>query len=105
VYSQQRLQHAVELYAREIGPVDPTAYAPKPVPEAENLAVWLNAGVSAFVISQPDRTLVSELVLLPVESWDPAKKAKLKVILDRNEPAIQVLMRAMDKISVRSSLC
>ena len=90
----QELAEARKEFEAKVGPLEPMAYKPRPVPEEDNGAVWLLAGAQAVVVFQPERTGLGALARTPSPQWTPEQIAQLKVIQERNAPALALLYRA-----------
>ncbi len=94
---QRELDDARREFTEKVGSLDLTAYASKPVPEEENGAVWLLAGVRAVVIFQRERPDLGSLAETPSSRWTQEQAEFAKRLLERNAPALTLLHRSLGK--------
>lgn len=87
------LAEARQEFEAKVGPLEPMAYKPKPVPEEENGAVWLLAGAQAVVTFQEDRAILGLLADTPSSQWTKEQVDRFTMIKVRNAPALILLRR------------
>jgi len=87
------LAEARKEFEAKVGPLEPMAYKPRPVPEEENGAVWLLAGAQAVVTFQEDRATLGLLADTPSSEWTKDQVDRFKLIAERNAPALVLLRR------------
>jgi hypothetical protein len=94
VYAGHRLKVATERFQREAGSLDLASFTRPEVPDEENAATWIGAGMSAVVLFGDETELVGTLAQKRFETWPSGDVSKLDAILDRNGPALELLDRA-----------
>jgi hypothetical protein len=93
VYGQRRLGKARSALAQEGVLLDPTSYESPRIPEAENAAVWFQAGAAAVVLSKEDRTFILASSRLPSQEWDEERTRRARALLAVNHGALETLHR------------
>ncbi|MGA9750744.1 MAG: hypothetical protein WBS54_03045 [Acidobacteriota bacterium] len=91
---ERALRDARREFTQKVGPLNPAAYRPKPMPEEENGAVWLLAGARAVVIFPSERQGLRSLAETSSSHWSPAQVQLAGRLLQRNAPALTLLHRS-----------
>jgi hypothetical protein len=97
VYGSRRLAAAEHDFAAIVGPVNESGNPcalPK-IPDAENAAVFLQAGINAMILLGDDVPLVGKMSATPPQNWTESQRADLRRIVARNAPALELLHRAV----------
>jgi hypothetical protein len=90
------LAEARKEFEAKVGPLEPMAYKPRPMPEEENGAVWLLAGAQALVTFQQERMTLGLLADTPSSQWTKEQVDCFTMIKVRNAPALVLLRRTSD---------
>lgn len=91
IHAARRLEAARETFTQNVGPLDLSAWASPPVPDTENAAIPIRAGVLGLVLSQQDRPLVGELTRNPTIPMTPDQVDTLRSILVANRTALELI--------------
>jgi hypothetical protein len=95
VYGTVRLRTAERRFVQDIGPLDPSAYAPPRVPAERNAASVLLGGAQAIVLTDREERLVRRAVYeAPPVGWLEEDLAALRTALTRNAAALALLREA-----------
>jgi hypothetical protein len=105
VYGQRRLGKARSALAQQGVLLDPTSYESPKIPEAENAAVWFQAGAAAVVLSKEDRTFILASSRLPSQEWDEERTRRARALLAVNHGALETLHRGAALSRSQASLC
>lgn len=93
-FGAMKLRSATARYEREDGSLSLLSFVRHRIPVEENSVTWLRPGVLAVVLFPTDRALVGSLAAKPASTWTPDELAKIETLLERNQPAFEILSRA-----------
>lgn len=92
VWGAARYRTAAERFEREVGSLDPASYAPPAVPERDNAVTWLRRGVGAvFLDGEEEKGFVGRLEHVPSSAWSEADVERIRALVDRNRPALDLV--------------
>jgi hypothetical protein len=94
-HGERVLRDARKDFVEKVGSLDLAAYRPKPIPEGENGAVWLLAGVRAVVVFPSERLALRSLANTSSSRWTPEQCQLAARLLERNAPALTLLHRSV----------
>jgi hypothetical protein len=100
LYWNRRLAEVTREFEQKIGPVNPAAYWSPKVPDEENAAIYLRAATFALVLLGDEKSFIGEVEQSPASKWTAGQRARLRAILERNAPALELAGRA---VSLRRS--
>jgi hypothetical protein len=95
IYGSRRLAAAERRFAAAVGPVEGNPCASDRVPDEQNAAIYLRAGIDATIFLDDDVPLVDDLTVTPPLNWTESQRAGLRRIVARNAPALELLHRAV----------
>jgi hypothetical protein len=95
IYGSRRLAAAERTFAAAVSPVEGNPCASDRVPDEQNAAIYLQAGIDATIFLGDDVPLVGDLTTTRPENWSDSQRARLRRIVARNAPALELLHRAV----------
>ncbi len=98
-----RFTEACAHFEKEVGPLDPAAYAPPAIPPEKNAAIPLADSLTLLNFTDADSRLVARLIP-PDSDWTEKERADLGALLARNERALAKARIAADKPHSRFEL-
>jgi len=94
LYATHRFSTAKSRFEREVGSLELASCDRPDVPDQENAATHIRAGIDALVLAKDDSIVVDIVNERPASEWTPADRAKLESIVERNATAIGLFDRA-----------
>lgn len=94
LYGAHRLAEVSKRYEREVGSLSLSTFVRPRVAAEQNAVTWQRPGILAAVFFPGDQDVIGSLSGKRFADWKADETTRLEVILERNTPALTLLLRA-----------
>ena len=94
LYGAHRLAEVSKRYEREVGSLSLSTFVSPRVAVEQNAVTWQRPGILAVVFFPGDQDVIGSLSAKRFADWKADETTGLEVILERNTPALTLLLRA-----------